>query len=515
MSADQLQVWIRNDIRYFVNQRYDLGLAYAAARIAWKRFNDSEFNIAAHRAQWLAKARQIGEARASAIYTNKTGQGRIKSPYSIMPRRMWDLKSNRVIEFRMLHSDILAHEFLSTGVVEDLSTSKSCTVFWAITHSWTNTMDPVMTSINQYQWPTPLPRGLDLENGLRRELLGAGAEYVWLDVLCLRQQSESTRTDQTRLREREWKLDVPTIGNIYRKAAALVRYFNGLGQSFEAEGWDSPRHWLRRAWTLQEIRTENTTINGACNFGSGVNRPPLLMNTKGKVDGEVTTLRQALHPVVKLAAEVDSAAGCTVYGLVKQMAKRHSTQPMDKVAGLLYLLRTTELPTYDAGVSDEDAWARCFHVLPFARRIEILFDFPYRAIPATIETGSNRWFPAWRQLMEWPDRDPTYDHSVAVWPEKHDEPELASNNQLQPMGHGPLFLSNIWAISHTRIQAVDDEAKEYEIQALRLADSAPERTLSFYCRIMNNTQSRAWHQVKYIPLQPPTRISPTTGSYVN
>jgi len=397
-------VWIRNDIRSFISQRYDFGLAYAAARVAWKSFNDPDFNIAVHRAQWQGNAKLIDEARANAIYTDETGQALIKSSYSIMPRRIWDLKSNRVIEFRMLHSEALARQFLSTHVnAQDLCTYPT---FWAITHSWASRMDPVLTSINQYQWPIPLPEGLDLDNTLRVELLNAGGAYVWLDVLCLRQNTIGN--DLTKLKESEWNLDVPTIGNIYRKAAALVRYFNGLGQPFKAEGWDNPRHWLRRAWTLQEIRTENTTINGACNFGSSVARSPLLMNTKGEVDGVATTLRQALHPVVKLAAQVDSPSGCSVYDLVKQMSKRHSTQPIDKVAGLLYLLRTTQLPTYDGDVSAEDAWTRCFHVLPFARKIEILFDFPYRARAEKMETCSSakpnttyyrRWFPTWRQLM--------------------------------------------------------------------------------------------------------------------
>ena len=27
---------------------------------------------------------------------------------------------------------------------------------------------------------------------------------------------------------------------------------SGLGRPFRAGGWDSERHWLRRAWTLQE-----------------------------------------------------------------------------------------------------------------------------------------------------------------------------------------------------------------------------------------------------------------------
>jgi len=122
------------------------------------------------------------------------------------------------------------------------------------------------TPINQYQWPIPLPEGVDLERDVRTELLSFGAEYVWLDVLCLRQHSgtqkpsdHSTYLDS--IKQTEWKIDVPTIGNIYRAAQRVVRYFNGLGKPFSEHGWDDPRHWLRRAWTLQEISAESMTFN--------------------------------------------------------------------------------------------------------------------------------------------------------------------------------------------------------------------------------------------------------------
>ncbi|KAF8416916.1 hypothetical protein BGX38DRAFT_1204984, partial [Terfezia claveryi] len=194
-------------------------------------------------------------------------------------------------------------------------------------------------------------------------------------------------------------------------------------------------------------------------------RAPLLMNSQSKVGEEVITLRQALRPVTNLAAQVDSPSGCSVYDLVRQMGKRFSTQPTDKVAGLLYLLRTSQLPTYDAGVSDEVAWARCFHVLPFARKIEILFDFPYRAIVDDMEA----------------DLDPAYDHSLAVWPENHWEPEPSLNVHLKHIWRGCLFVSDIWAISQVQVEAVADELNEYEIRALRPGDFEPKRAFDFYC----------------------------------
>ncbi|KAF8464654.1 hypothetical protein BDZ91DRAFT_729567 [Kalaharituber pfeilii] len=290
-----------------------------------------------------------------------------------MPRRIWDLKSNRVVDFRMLHAEV--------NSIEVPHQSTRWPTFWAVSHSWTSDMKTVETSVNQYQWPVPLPKGVDIES-LRKELLTLGADYVWLDVLCLRQQSD-TSTAQTlthnnvpldTIKHDEWKIDVPTIGNIYRAAVQTVRYFNGLGRPFSKEGWDDPLHWLRRAWTLQEIRTENRTFNGGVPRGNG----RIILNTKSTVAGKVTTLRGAIRHVLKLATDADSPGGCKLYELTREMASRCATHPTDKVAGLFYLLRATQLPTYDEKIDDETAWRQCFHVLPFGKKIEILFDFPYQ-----------------------------------------------------------------------------------------------------------------------------------------
>ena len=175
------------------------------------------------------------------------------------------------------------------------------------------------------------------------------------------------------------------------------------------------------------------------------------------VDGKVATLRQALGPIVKLAAEVDSLSGCSFYSLVTQMARRNAAQPTDKVAGLFYLLRTTQLPTYDAGISDGDVWASCFHLLPFGRKIEILFDFPYGGNGAD-HVHDCQWFPAWRQLMEWPDRDPIYNHTVAVWRQNQAHLQLA---QAQKPEH--LLVSDIWAISDVQLCQKFVNSNEWDV----------------------------------------------------
>ena len=382
--------WIRYDLCYFVTHHFDFGLAYAAARVAWNQQSLSPDDIFNGRRQWHRHAQMLGEAQSKVIETDSNHSSSIQAqqlivmPYSVMPRRLWDLKSNRVVDFRMLHAA--------------QPTTESTPTFWAVTHSWTSDMTPVLTAINQFQWPVPLPKGISIES-LRSELLTLGAEYVWLDVICLRQRSELDSLEQ--LRQKEWKLDVPTIGNIYRTAEKIVRYFNGLGVPFSNDGWDGPQHWLCRAWTLQEIASEKDTINGS--IPRDRSQRWVFLNSQGMVSGKMIKFRSAISPIIQLAAQVDSKYGCEIYELAREMARRQSTQPVDKLSGLFYLLRTTKLPCYNEHKTSEDIWRESFHLLPLERRAEILFDFPYRG-------SDEQWFPTWTQVLDWPTRDPEFNH---------------------------------------------------------------------------------------------------------
>jgi len=474
--AERLQGWIQNDIRYFVSQGFDFGMAYAAARIGWKHFNQlapavAEGEISRQRGRWLTRAKEIDEARGRAIYTDGKKQELIESPYSVMPRRIWDLKSNRVVAYQMLHA---------------VAPSNQHPTFWAVTHSWTACMEAVDTSINQYQWPVPLPsvaelkplpsgaelkplpNGADLQS-VRAELLSFGAEYVWIDVLCLRQQSNNPLLEK--VRQDEWKIDVPTIGNIYRAAERLVRYFNGLGRPFSMENWDDPRHWLQRAWTLQEIHAEHMTFNG----GMSQNTQGVLLNTRGKVGGKLTTLRHALLPVLNLTKELHSPSGCSMYQLAREMARRHATQPTDKVAGLLYLLHLAKLPAYNAETSAELAWQQCFRILPLKQQIEILFDFPY--------PGTGQLLPAWEQIMGWPDRHPDYEHSVAPWTSNDQQLQTPASLEPIPLGiqeSGGFYISPVLALSHVLIDALNNPG-EYNVQS-------GNKSFPFYCPYLSQQQ---------------------------
>lgn len=117
-----------------------------------------------------------------------------------VPHRLWDLYSNRVID--------LEDPFLIYTV------RKISGNMWAVSHSWVPDSErhTVMTSINGHEWPVPIPNDTTLDH-IRIELLNMGAEYVFLDVLCLRQEGNAEMEEWHRL---EWNMDVPSMGHIYR-----------------------------------------------------------------------------------------------------------------------------------------------------------------------------------------------------------------------------------------------------------------------------------------------------------
>ena len=166
-------------------------------------------------------------------------EGLIKDPYTVDPRRVWDLYYNRVVPYYLLES--------TPGIK-----------FVAISHSWVPSNDRVShyTSINHHAWPVPLPRGVDLDD-IRAEVktLYPGVRYCWLDVLCLRQEdtlavshqpsgagNRGNRGDWLQAlyldkdyasgvtRDAELRIDVPTIGNIYLQAHGVM----GWGERFRA-----------------------------------------------------------------------------------------------------------------------------------------------------------------------------------------------------------------------------------------------------------------------------------------
>ncbi|PBK62130.1 hypothetical protein ARMSODRAFT_859292, partial [Armillaria solidipes] len=142
----------------------------------------------------------------------------IVEPY-LPPRRVWDLYSNRVVPWWTVRRYPVP-----------------------ISHAWVDEKDrvDVWTPINGYACPVPIPKDASLDL-LWIEMLNLGVQYMWLDVLCLRQKG-GTKED---IRVKEWKLDVPIIGRVYRNTWVVI-YLSGLGLplSVKEGDLDSERCWF-------------------------------------------------------------------------------------------------------------------------------------------------------------------------------------------------------------------------------------------------------------------------------
>ncbi len=197
-----------------------------------------------------------------------------------------------------------------------------------ISHAWVDEKDrvDVRTPINGKEWPVPIPKDADL-NLIRIEMLNLGVEYAWLDVLCLRQKEE--RGPREDLRMEEWRLDVPTIGRVYRADVynhvhnKVVIYLSGLGRPLRLKDGDldSDRNWFRRAWTLQEVGDSRRVIAGDMPDG-----PMHAQRTDGGnyETALLTRFHEELNSMQRGAAQL--------FAVLANMQKRVSINPVDRVA---------------------------------------------------------------------------------------------------------------------------------------------------------------------------------------
>ncbi|PBK89688.1 hypothetical protein ARMGADRAFT_330561 [Armillaria gallica] len=350
---DQDQPSFLSILKDFIERNYDFGTAYALLRPVWNTKNPS--NI---RDELRKREGKDRERRQKALVGN-----RIVDP-NLTPRRVWDLFSNRVVPSWITSPD------------DDDERSMP------ISHAWVDEKDrvDVWTSINGKEWPVPIPKDADL-NLIRIEMLNLGAEYAWLDVLCLRQKGGS-RED---LRMEEWRLDVPTSGHVYQREKVMI-YLNGLGRPLRLKGGDldSNRNWFRRAWTLQEVG-RRCTIAG--------DMPDGPMHAQ-RIDGGdyETTLLTRFHK------ELDSVKGCQddIFAALAGMQKRVSTNPVDRVAGLAFPLRPPTIPAYHESETLEDAWTALVNAMDSFMRANFLFVYP------GVGLGCKKWRPTWDQVMKQP-----------------------------------------------------------------------------------------------------------------
>lgn len=348
----------------------DFGQAYGYLRPWWTSsataFDDIPRDINERRKQDV-------ELRRYAIRENCI------SPSRIPPRRLWDLCSNRVLPIYAfdpkLYCDDTREACLSMSVCR-------------VSHSWVDEDErhKVWTRINSEQWPVPIPRSTTLEH-IRVEMLNMGAEYVWLDVLCLRQKLDEGDGEYRKYeakRKEEWKLDIPTIGSIFDNPDAyVITYFNGLGLALDtsAETCSSSRHWFNRVWTLQE--TSERWILG------GVTGDRLL-------DGDAFFRR--LQNVLARARDIRGRADFPhISPLLPLLAARYCATEVDRISGLAYLLGCRTLPVYDETITIESAWALLVKHLPPTVLGELFF---HPSAPEA-QPPFDLW-PSWGQLQHHP-----------------------------------------------------------------------------------------------------------------
>ncbi|KAK0244870.1 hypothetical protein EDD85DRAFT_760214 [Armillaria nabsnona] len=240
------------------------------------------------------------------------------------PQCVWDLYSNWVVPFWV--SDIHYRGYLPPLIL----------------HRWMDEKDHinVMSLINRYKWPVPIPKNTSL-NFIQIKMLNLGAQYMWLDVLCVRQKGGPKKD----LHAQEWKLDMPMIRRLYRGQKVVI-YLSGLGLplSVKKRDMDSDKCWFRCPWTLQEVGKRRRLI-------ARDTTDELMHNN----DSYITGLKMSMSMWIMLHLLGLVQGFWDLFSPLEEMRNQVSTNPVNKVAGLTFPLFPQTIPTYNESESLEDA----------------------------------------------------------------------------------------------------------------------------------------------------------------
>ena len=355
-----------------INSNCDFGHVYARVRPRLWRYANPAAMVAMQNL-----FQQNEDAYNSRLrQLNEHGDPVIFNPRAIRGRRVWDLLANRVIPFSYADGD------------DGDANAK----YFAVSHAWTGYDDRqyVQTPVNNWEWPVPLPSGVTLDQ-LRAELYHLGARYVWLDVVCLRQESKDPQLEEQR--QREMLIDIPTMGNIYNSAEQVVVYYNGLGKAFRQDGWNGERHWFKRVWTLLEVKP---------NYISGGVPASLTAYALGRLKNEwnvsvaqrmsdLGVFQQAMYLLRPPDSGIGGVKASTLFWDMEEVRRRYSMNPLDMVDVIRYSWCQRVLPSYPSGTDTERAWALCVKYANAERQVGILFLLPPNEF-------DGKWIPSWKWI---------------------------------------------------------------------------------------------------------------------
>ncbi|PBL00172.1 hypothetical protein ARMGADRAFT_955855 [Armillaria gallica] len=326
-----------------ITSRYDFGLIYSLLRGIWCTNDWSTV-----RDELCRREEEDREMRRKALDGNRIVNTRLP------PRRVWDLYSNRVVPYWFMN----------------LHSSESLR---PISHAWVDENDRavVWMPINGYEWPVPIPKDANLDL-IRIEVLNLGLEYAWLDVLCLRQVGGRREDLRVEAQSKVWRRGWTTID--------LHRFIHGHSIPATLGDLESDRSWFRRAWTLQEVNGDRVIA------GDTPDGPLHAKRKDGKYETELLTrFHKQLESTRYVAFDVLKA--------LEQMRKRVSTNPVDKIAGLAFLMKCRRIPAYYESESLEHAWTALVNVMDTECRGELYF------LCAEPGNAGKKWRPSWDQVM--------------------------------------------------------------------------------------------------------------------
>ncbi len=298
-------------------------------------------------------------------------------------------------------------------------------------------------------------------------MLNLGAEYIWLDVLCLRQEhqgkdlygtTQEEWDDREILRKEEWKVDLPMIGWVYHSARQVVCYLSGLGLplSFKTNrDFEDDRCWFNRAWTLQETPQGVSIAGRTCHNNELPDERFMTLLMHLMLDDRLRNLRN-------IQQSTGRAKRISLF--LEEMKTRKSSKPVDKVTGLVYLLQLKHIPIYDADQCEEDAWTELMNAADGQLRATFLFLYPK-------PNGDGSWRPSWQQLMTETFHDLTY-----ICRSLYDDPNVHWTEKDGDWYGGP-------RMDACHVQGLADESQNRQCGELKVKDSSGEEHTFEICAL--------------------------------